>query len=234
MARRVFALGTSVVGLAVAAVLVMGLAAPVSALAGKHKPIKPHAPRLVLQVLYNGTPVKAYSLGQLWALPSFAGDAGFRKITGTIVGPDAVTGVRVTDIVADALGTPLTAAESVNVADVSADPYHATFSYDQLVNLTGFTMYDATTGNPVAISSLKGPLAAVLIYSDPLRNVMPNSSGPLRFVIADATSENAVMESSPSVYHTNQLNVINPGAAGQNALSARDNRSVTAHSCGGK
>ena len=53
------------------------------------------------------------------------------------------------------------------------DPYDATFSYDQLVNLTGFTMYNATSKNPVAISSLMGPLGALLIYSDPLQRLMP-------------------------------------------------------------
>jgi hypothetical protein len=165
----------------------------------------------VLQVQYNGTPVRSYSLAELEALTPFAGYAGFRKSTGTIVGPDAVTGVKVTDIVADALGTPLTTAESVDVANVSASPYDKTFSYDRLVNLTGFTMYDATSKNPVAISSLTGPLVTVLIYNDPAGLVMSAASGPLRFVVADATSENVVMSpSSDSVSSTNLLNVITP------------------------
>jgi len=207
MVRRVLTLGTAVVGLALAAVLVMGLGAPASAFAAhKHKPRTAYRP---LVVQYNGTPVKAYTLAELEALTPFAGYAGFRKITGTIVGPDAVTGVRVTDIVADALGTPLTRTESVDVADVG--DYDATFSYDQLVNLTGFTMYDATTGDPVAISGLTGPLATVLVYSDPLQRVMPAATaGPLRFMVADATSENVVMYSQLSVYHVNRLNVIDP------------------------
>jgi hypothetical protein len=165
----------------------------------------------VLQVQYNGTPVRAYSMAELQALTPFAGYAGFRKSNGAIVGPDAVTGVKITDIVTDALGTSLTAAESVDVAQAS--PYYGkTFSYDRLVNLTGFTMYDATSNTPVAISSLTGPLAAVLIYSDPLQRVMPTSSGPLRLIVADATSENVVMSpSSDSVSQVNQLNVTNPG-----------------------
>jgi hypothetical protein len=55
MVRRVLALATSVVGLALAAVLVVGLAAPASASAtGKHK--RPgHIPApLILEVEYNG------------------------------------------------------------------------------------------------------------------------------------------------------------------------------------
>jgi hypothetical protein len=205
------------VGLALAAALVVGLAAPARVLAaGKRH--KPHAPSWVLVVEHNGTPVRTYTLAQLEALTPFAGYAGFMKITGTVVGPDAVTGARVTDIVAAALGTPFTAGESVDVADADPDDsYDMTFSYDQLVNLTGFTMYNATNGNPVAISSLKGPLATLLIYSDPAGVVMPltgpKAAGPLRFIIADATSENVVMYSQLSIYHVNLLNVIDPGGA---------------------
>ena len=213
MARRVLALAWGVLGLALAAVLVIGLLAPVSASAGgKHKP---RSRSIVLQVDYNGIPVRAYTVAQLQALTPFPGYAGFMKSTGTIIGPDAVTSTRVTDIVADALGTPLTASESVDVADADpTDPYDVTLSYDQLVNLTGFAMYNATTGNPVAISSLTGPLATLLVYSDPLQRVMPAATaGPLRFMIVDATSENVVMYSQASVYHVNFLNVIDPGGA---------------------
>jgi hypothetical protein len=191
----------------------MSLLGPASVFAGgKHKP---RSRSLVLQVDYNGIPVRSYTVAQLEALTPFAGYAGFMKSTGTIVGPDAVTGARVTDIVANALGTPLTASESVDVADANpADPYDVILSYDQLVNLTGFAMYNATTGNPVAISSLTGPLATLLVYSDPLQRVMPAATaGPLRFMIVDATSENAVMYSQASVYHVNFLNVIDPGGA---------------------
>ena len=165
----------------------------------------------VLEVEYNGTPVKAYTLAQLQALAPFSGIAGYFK-SGAATGPDAVTGVKVTDIVADALGTPLTTAESVDVADVGPSPYDKTFTEDQLVNFTGFTMYDATTNDPVTIASLTGPLAAVLVYSDPTGAVMPTAKGPLRFFIADATpSDNVVMSpSSASVSSVNQLNVINP------------------------
>ena len=204
MRTRVFTLGPNLVVLVLAMFLVMGLAVPASAAAAKRRP---HA---ILQVELNGTPVRAYSLAALKALTPFTGDAGFRKSTGTIVGPDAITGARVTDIVANALRRPLTADESVDVAESS--PYYGrTFSYDRLVNFTGFTMYDATTKNPVAISSLTGPLAAVLIYSDPAGLVMPVAKGPLRFLIADATAENVVMyPASDSVSNADQLNVTGP------------------------
>jgi adhesin/invasin len=223
MRRRVFTLGPNLVVLVMAVFLVMGLAVPTFAVAAKRRP---HA---ILQVELNGTPVRAYSLAALKALTPFAGYAGFRKSTGTIIGPDAITGARVTDIVANALRRPLTADESVEVASVPPfSPSSKTFSYDRLVNLTGFTMYDATSNTPVAMSSLTGPLAAVLVYSDPAQRVMPPANGPLRFMVADATSENVVMSpGSDSVYQVNHINVIDSGFVGRIALNAGDGQSAT-------
>jgi hypothetical protein len=163
----------------------------------------------VLNVEYNGTAVRSYSLAELQALTPFAGWAGLNK--NPVIGPDAITGVRLTDIVQDALGTPLAPTQSVDVAQVGASPYDKKFTEDALVNLTGFSMYDATSGAAVTLGTLKGPLAAVLIYNDPAAKVMPAASGPLRFVIADATSENVVMApTNASVSGVNQLNIFTP------------------------
>ena len=160
----------------------------------------------LLQVELNGAPVRSYSLAELKALAPFAGYAGYKTNGGSIVGPDAVTGTKVTDIVKDALGAPLTAAESVNVAEAS--PYYgSTFSYAQLTDpATGFTMF-TTSGD--SMTSFTGTLAPVLIYSDPAAQVMSTAKGPLRFFIADTVSE-TVMMGSNSISNVDQLNVINP------------------------
>ena len=73
-------------------------------------------------------------------------------------------------------------------------------------------MFDATSNATVLTSSLTGPLAAVLVYSDPAGNVMPVAKGPLRFFVADAAAaDNVVMSpASESVGTANQLNVLNP------------------------
>ena len=110
----------------------------------------------VLAVKYQGTTIKSYTMAQLKALtPAFSGYAGMRCNCGYIAPIDLVTGVKITDIVADARGTALTAGQAVTV---SSGGYGYTFSYDRLVNFTGFTMYDAATDTPVAFSSLTGPL----------------------------------------------------------------------------
>ena len=169
----------------------------------------------ILLVEHNGTPVRAYSLDELKALTPFAGYAGVWKNNTTFTGPEAVTGVKVVDIVKDALGTPLTAGQSVDVVNLAPPnpPYDGKsgpMSYDKLVNLTGFTLYNASSpSTPVALASLTGPFASILAYSDPAGVVMPVASGPLRFLVADATSENIVVgPSSASVSTVNLLNVI--------------------------
>jgi hypothetical protein len=159
----------------------------------------------VLLVELDGTAVRAYSLAELQALPPFAGWAGLNKTP--ILGPDAVTGVKITDIVNDALGTPLKTTQSVDVAEVDATPYNKTMSYDLLVNFTGITMYDTSK---VVVPSPAGPLAAVLVYSDPAGVVMPAANGPLRFFVADATEQLVFGPTNLSVSKVNQLNVINP------------------------
>jgi IPT/TIG domain/Bacterial Ig-like domain (group 1) len=162
----------------------------------------------LLLVKLDGAAVRSYSLDELKALKPFAGWAGLNKTPA--LGPDAVTGAKITDVVADALGTPLKATQSVNVAEVDATPYDKTMTYDLLVNFTGITMYDATT--KAVVASPAGPLAAVLVYSDPAGIVMPAATnGPLRFFIADGTNENLVFgPTNLSVSKVNVLNVINP------------------------
>ena len=153
--------------------------------------------------------VRAYNLAELQALTPFAGWAGYINSKGAVIGPDAITGVKVTDVVADALGTPLAATQSVVVADrVDTPTYEKTLTYDALVNLTGFTFYSTSDlVNPVG--SYTGPMATVLIYSDPTGAVMPAASGPLRFAVADRTNENVVFKpANLSVSKVNVLDVI--------------------------
>ena len=159
----------------------------------------------VLQVELSGVPVRSYSLDELKAMTPFAGFAGFLGGKGP-AGPDAVTGVKVTDIARNALGTSLTAAQSVVVADV-AGSYSQTFTSAQLnAPATCCTMY--TTGG-ATMTTFTGTLAAVLVYSDPSGSVMSASSGPLRFFVADTVSE-TLMTGKYSVGSVDTLNVTSP------------------------
>ncbi|HZL63937.1 MAG TPA: hypothetical protein VFD50_03190 [Thermoleophilia bacterium] len=161
----------------------------------------------VLQVKLSDVPVRSYSLDELKALTPFAGFAGYKSKGGTVYGPDAVTGVSVTDVVKDALGTPLAASQSVIVAQASPF-FGGTFSYLKLTHpenpTTGFAMFDLTG---VSTSTFAGKLAPVLVYSDPAGIVMTTAKGPLRFFVADTVSE-TVMTGSDSVSNVDTLNVI--------------------------
>jgi hypothetical protein len=163
------------------------------------------SPSVVLQVGHDGTFVKQYTLADLEALTPFSGYAGFKNDANNVTGPEAVTGVKITDIVQDELGTPLTAAQAVDV--IGGDGYLQPFSYASIVNQTGLSMWDATTKNPVSVSSLTG-LATVLVYAAPNPPGDLLANGPLRFMVADATNENAVMTGSDSVYDVARLDVV--------------------------
>ena len=124
-----------------------------------------------------------------------------------------MTSVKVTDIAKDAFGVPLTAVEYVLVAEVPlfGAGYGQTFTGAQLLDpKSGFTMMDATTGDTIDPSTLTGTLSAVLVYSDPDLNVMPDTAGPLRFLISDTVNENAVMTGKYSVSNVNEINVTDP------------------------
>jgi hypothetical protein len=164
------------------------------------------SPGVVLEVGHNGTFVTQYTLDELGGLTPFPGYAGFKNDANNVTGPEAVTGVKVTDIVQDALGTAMTSAQSLVMR--AGDGYQMTFTYAQIANLSGYSMWDATTKDPVSLSSLTGPLATALVYSapDPPGDLL--AAGPLRFMIVDATSENAVMTGSDSEYNVTSLDVL--------------------------
>ena len=161
-----------------------------------------------LLVTYNNLPVRTYSLDDLRAMPPFDGWAGFKmeKPVNPIVGPAAVTGVKITDIVASALGAALKKTQSIEI--VASDNYRWTWTCDNLTNFTGFIMFNATGGDEITdTTSLKGTLAAVLVYSDPAGVVMKPEDGPLRFFLADSLNEHMVMRASESVRWVVRLDV---------------------------
>lgn len=163
---------------------------------------------VVLQVGHEGSFVKEYTLADLEALGAgpFNGFAGFMNSGNVVYGPEAVSGIKVADIVQDALGgTPLATTQSV--AFIGSDGYSQTYSGDQILNPDHLTqMYSSTTKKAVSTSTFIGPFATALVYSDPGGTVMAPSDAP-RLMVADATSEPIVMTGSDSVKWVAKLNV---------------------------
>ena len=181
----------------------------------------------ILAVRLHGVPIRSYSLAELQGLTPFAGFAGYRNNQGAITGPAAVTGVKVTDVVGDALGAPLAEDGSVDVVGGGDKPATRNFTHDRLVNFTDFVIYDATTNTVVALDDLTGPLACILIYDDPGGEIMPPTRGPLRFILADAVNENAVMfPANEAVSNVVALDVLTP--ATQMALYEGDDQTASA------
>lgn len=156
---------------------------------------------VVLTVKHAGTTVKTYTLSELKAVTPYAGFAGFITSGGTVNGPDAVTGVKIADVLQDATGTAMTSEESVDVH--APDDYGMTYSYDQIVNGTPFDMISTSTKQ---LEPAVGPLSAVLVYE---RAGVPltGEEGSLRFYAAQPTSAAQVMDGSLSVYNVSSLNL---------------------------
>lgn len=205
-----------VAALLAAAVVLVGTIAPGAtgkavALGTTPSPWPSPSAGVVLQVGHEGTFVKEYTLADLEALGAgpFNGFAGYMNSGSVVYGPEAVSGIRVTDIVNDALASallpPLTTSQSV--AFIGSDGYAQTYSGDQLMNVDHLTqMYGATTKKPVSTSSFTGPFAAVLCYDDPGGHVMSPYEA-LRLFVEDATNEPIVMTGSDSVKWVARLNV---------------------------
>ena len=113
----------------------------------------------------------------------YAGYAGIKKSTGTVVGPDPIVGVKLTDLLAKVGGVE----DGQSVAVLAADDYGQTFTYNEVVN-GAFDMYDPKTGEKVTPSETP---AAVLAYEENGQPIAPapDGDGPLRLVIAQPHSD---------------------------------------------
>ena len=200
--RKGWPIAIGLVVLAVVAVFVAGAVVP-----GGASQARADDP-VVLTVNHNGTFVKSYTQSDLAALGAYSGYAGIINSGGVVTGPDPVQGVTLKAVLADALGaTALTAQQSLDIYSPSPAPYIQTLTYDQVEDASPstFVMYDATTKQPV--TTLAGTLSSVLVWASGNPLTLPADQGPLRFYVADAQNDNAVMVRQQSVFNVTQLNV---------------------------
>ena len=186
--RRTVAATALVALLAVAAVVVVGvLAAPPQAKA---------ADPVVLTVTGNSQ-TKTFTMSELKALPQYSGYFGFVNSAGTVYQPEPVTGVRLTDVMAEIGGMT-----TLNACDITAtDNYGMTYTYDQIVNNNGVQFYNATTK---VAEDPKVPWTWVLVWEQngaPL----PPDVGPLRLVAAQETDVNQVADGHLMVKWVNRV-----------------------------
>ena len=109
-----------------------------------------------------GSETRDYTLGEIQAMPSYTAGGGFKKSTGTIVGPFNYTGVNITYL-ADLVGGIM---PSEGMKITASDGYSMTYAYEQVMG--EIATYEGTTG----------PMTMVLAYEDD--GSIPGYGGPLR------------------------------------------------------
>ena len=121
---------------------------------------------------------RAFTMGQLQALPAYEGYAGIKSSTGTITPPSKYKGVPLASL-ADLVGG-ITQANGVTI--VAKDGYGMTFSYRQIME-DGFTTYDPATGEE---EPPDGKLTVIIAYEHDGKPIDPDD-GPLKLAVAEDT-----------------------------------------------
>jgi hypothetical protein len=208
--RSIIILATLLVLCAVAAVFAAGALLPGGAASARA------ADPVVLAVQHNGTLIKQYTLADLQALGVYNGYTGIKNSAGNVIpsgAPVAVTGVRVGDVLQNALGsTGITSQQSVDV--VAADAYVQTLTGDQVTTATAtnWVMFDNVDPDPnphltpLTNTDIQGQLACILAWARG-GSALPSDEGPLRLCVADSLNEPVVMRGSDSAYQVVTLNV---------------------------
>jgi len=192
--RRVI-IGASLLLLcAIAAVFAAGALVPGGTSAAKA------ADPVVLTVQHNGTLIKQYTLADLQALTVYNGYAGIKNSALHVTGPDAVTGVRVADV--------LQSQQSVDV--IAFDLYSQTLTSDQVSSpsAANWFMFNTTDGDGTQLTGadIHGQLSSILAWARG-GSALPADEGPLRLYAADSLNEPVVMRGSDSEYRVVKLTV---------------------------
>ena len=119
-----------------------------------------------------GNETRAYTLDEIKALPSYTAGGGFKKSTGTVVGPHNYTGVNITYLT-DLVGG-ITPSESVKMT--ASDGYSMTYTYEQMIG--EIATYEGTTG----------PMTMVLAYEEDESPISDEYGGPLRIAFVGPDS----------------------------------------------
>ncbi len=119
-----------------------------------------------------GDETRGYTLDEIRAMPSYTAGGGFKKSTGTIVGPFNYTGVNITYL-ADLVGG-ITPSESMKIT--ASDGYSMTYTYEQVMG--EIATYEGTTG----------PMTLVIAYEEDGNPISSDCGGPLRIAFVGSDS----------------------------------------------
>ena len=125
--------------------------------------------------IVNGTTTNTLTMDDIKALTPVSGSTGLITSSGTIDFPFNLQGVALSDILKTAGG--ITANDAVKIS--AKDGYSMTLSYNQVMNGTGFPIYNATTGKEEPPT---GNIVVFIAYEQD-GNAIGDDIGPLRMCI---------------------------------------------------
>lgn len=141
---------------------------------------------------------KDYTLNEIKSLESVTGYAGYRKSTGTLVGPEFYKGVLLEDLVEEVGG--LSSGQELEV--IAGDLYQIIFTREMLNGQ--FSAYDNVTGETLGIKNFR----IIVAYEMNGLN-LPSSDGILRIACLAEEGEGYLSDSSLWVKDVQILKIIN-------------------------
>ncbi|MFW9851563.1 MAG: hypothetical protein ACFFDS_01325 [Candidatus Thorarchaeota archaeon] len=139
----------------------------------------------IILTLEGSTSTKNYTLSDIMSFPNITGYAGYRKSTGTLVGPNLYKGVEL-NVLLDEVGG-LASGEELEI--IAADDYKVTFTSEMLNG--EFSSYDNETGDYLGI----GEFRIILAYE--IDGIIDTSgAGILRIVAITVEGEDYYSDSS--------------------------------------
>ncbi len=129
---------------------------------------KPNTDNVILSLVSDSIS-KNYTMTDLIALPSVSGLGGYKKTTGTIVGPSTYKGVPIIALLDDIGGMLPTSDLTIR----ATDGYVVSYSYSMIVGQV--TAYDSETGTNLGLNEFE-----MIVAYEQDGNALATDDGPLR------------------------------------------------------
>ena len=129
--------------------------------------------KVVLTLTYGNESFN-YTLDELMKMDSFTGSGRYIKKSGTIVGPNNYTGVRISMLLKDVPNLP----ENFTIEAIASDGYTVNYTYDEV---KGYVAVYNESGNETGV----GSLTMIIAYKENGELLGESTGGPLRVAFVD-------------------------------------------------
>jgi len=150
----------------------------------------------IVLTLQGSASTKNYTLTEIMNFPNITGSAGYRRSTGTLVGPNLYKGVELNTLLADVGG--INVDEELEV--IASDGYKVTLTSEMLDGK--FPAYDSENGNYLGVGNFK------LILAYEIDGVINSENNILRIAALPATGDDYYTDGSFWVREVIKMKVI--------------------------